>query len=274
MTAPLQGLLRIGPFSRRVGVSVSVLRAWESRYGLFTPLRTAGGFRLYSPTDEARAQRMLTHLSAGLAARESASLALAAGTGVSSLVHAWETFDATSVHATLDELLARPDAAAVVSEQVLPALVRAGDAWVREDLGPARVHFAGRLLEARLLALGERWHEGPGPLALVGCGPGEQHSLGPLTFALALHRRGWRIAWLGADTPVEGFAAAARALRPDAVVVGMTLTGTFTSVRDALSGVAAEQPLRLCGPAATQAACAGTGARRLTTDPAAAVDQV
>src|SRR5215207_1497001 len=101
MTAPIQGLLRIGPFSRRVGVSVSVLRAWESRYGLFTPLRTVGGFRLYSPTDEARAQRMLKHLSAGLAARESASLALAAGAGVGSLVHAWETFDATSMHATL-----------------------------------------------------------------------------------------------------------------------------------------------------------------------------
>ena len=95
MTAPLQGLLRIGPFSRRVGVSVSVLRAWESRYGLFTPLRTAGGFRLYSPTDEARAQRMLEHLSAGLAARGvGVAWPSPAGTGVSSLVRAWETFDA------------------------------------------------------------------------------------------------------------------------------------------------------------------------------------
>ncbi|MDA0171628.1 MerR family DNA-binding transcriptional regulator [Solirubrobacter taibaiensis] len=274
MAAPVQGLLRIGPFSRRVGVSVSVLRAWESRYGLFTPLRTAGGFRLYSFTDEARAQRMLEHLSSGLAARESASLALAAGTSVGSLVRAWETFDATSVHAALDELLAQPDPASAVSRRVLPALVQAGDAWAREELGPARIHFAGRLLEARLLALGGRWHEGPGPLALLGCGPGEQHSLGPLTFALALHRRGWRIAWLGADTPVEGFEAAARSLRPDAVVVSFTMAWTFTRARGALRSLAAEQPLRLCGPAVNEAACADIGARRLTGDPALAFAQV
>jgi len=217
---------------------------------------------------------MLAHLSSGLAARESATLALAAGADVDSLVRAWETFDATSMHAALDELLARPDPAAVVSEQVLPALVQAGDAWAREDLGPARVHFAGRLLEARLLALGERWHEGPGPLALVGCGPGEHHSLGPLTFALALHRRGWRIAWLGADAPVEGFAGAAGTLSPDAVVVSFTLARTLTSARDALQELAGEYPLRLGGPAIDEATCARIGARRLTGDPAGAVAQV
>ena len=231
---------------------MSVLRAWEARYGLFTPLRTAGGFRLYSPTDEARARRMLAHLSSGLAARESAPLALAAGTGVDSLVRAWETFDATSMHAALDELLARPDPAAVVSEQVLPALVQAGDAWAREDLGPARVHFAGRLLEARLLALGERWHQGPGPLALVGCGPGEHHTLGPLTFALALHRRGWRIAWLGADTPVEGFAAAARNAQSGCGRGELHTRGDAHERARALHGLAAESP----------AAAGRTGERR------------
>ncbi len=68
---------------------------------------------------------MPAHLSSGLAARESATLALAAGTSVDSLVRAWETFDTTSVKAALDELLGRPDPAAAVSEQVLPALVRA-----------------------------------------------------------------------------------------------------------------------------------------------------
>jgi hypothetical protein len=47
-------LLRIGELSRRLGVSDHVLRAWESRYGLLQPVRSAGGFRLYSEADEAR----------------------------------------------------------------------------------------------------------------------------------------------------------------------------------------------------------------------------
>ena len=46
--------LRIGALSRRVGVSPELLRAWEQRYGLLQPLRSRGGFRLYSQADEER----------------------------------------------------------------------------------------------------------------------------------------------------------------------------------------------------------------------------
>ncbi|HEX6516212.1 MAG TPA: MerR family transcriptional regulator [Nocardioidaceae bacterium] len=70
-------LLRIGELSRRVGVSTHVLRAWESRYGLLQPERTAGGFRLYSEADVARVGSMQAHLSAGLSAAEAARAALA-----------------------------------------------------------------------------------------------------------------------------------------------------------------------------------------------------
>ena len=43
----IAGHLRIGELSRRVGVSTELLRAWERRYNLLSPTRTAGGFRLY-----------------------------------------------------------------------------------------------------------------------------------------------------------------------------------------------------------------------------------
>jgi MerR family transcriptional regulator, light-induced transcriptional regulator len=47
-------VLRIGELSRRLGVSDHVLRAWESRYGLLQPVRSAGGFRLYTEADARR----------------------------------------------------------------------------------------------------------------------------------------------------------------------------------------------------------------------------
>ena len=50
--------LRIGALSERVGVSPALLRAWETRYGLLRPVRTDGGFRLYSAADEARVRSM------------------------------------------------------------------------------------------------------------------------------------------------------------------------------------------------------------------------
>src|SRR5215218_10800219 len=73
------GLLRIGQLAKRTGVSPELLRAWEQRYGLLQPTRTAGGFRLYSADDEARVQRMQGLVSGGLAAAQAAHLILRGG---------------------------------------------------------------------------------------------------------------------------------------------------------------------------------------------------
>src|SRR3954453_5055835 len=61
-TAPL---VRIGELSRRTGVSGELLRAWEQRYGLLRPERSAGGFRLYSAGDESRVRRMTALIASG-----------------------------------------------------------------------------------------------------------------------------------------------------------------------------------------------------------------
>ena len=74
-------VLRIGELSRRLGVSDHVLRAWESRYGLLQPVRSAGGFRLYSEADESRVRRMQAHLADGLSAAEAARAVLGEDSG-------------------------------------------------------------------------------------------------------------------------------------------------------------------------------------------------
>src|SRR5436305_8238444 len=51
-----RGPVQIGELSR-VGVTPEVLRAWERRYGILSPARTDGGFRLYDEDDERRVRR-------------------------------------------------------------------------------------------------------------------------------------------------------------------------------------------------------------------------
>ena len=70
------GPLRIGEFARRVGVNAELLRAWERRYGLLTPIRSPGGFRLYTAEDAERVAGMRRSLDAGLSAAEAARVAL------------------------------------------------------------------------------------------------------------------------------------------------------------------------------------------------------
>jgi MerR family transcriptional regulator, light-induced transcriptional regulator len=273
MAAPVTGELRMGAFSRRVGVSPAVLRAWEARYGLFTPRRTAGGFRLYSAEDESRVRRMLAHLGAGVAARESAQLVLAAPSSealaIDSLTAAWSALDGAEADRALDGLLDGPEAARTVSDAILPALRRAADEWRGQTpLATARCQLASRQLEARLLALGAGWHQNAGPLALVGCGPGEHHTLGALTFALALHVRGWRIAYLGADTPVDGFLSATRALGPALVTIAFTMARPGNELRP----MAAEFPLAVAGPGVDSGAARAARAAWFPASPAAAAE--
>src|SRR3954453_2642495 len=82
MTAPDErATLRIGELSRRVGVTDHLLRAWETRYGLLHPSRSAGGYRLYSEADADRIRRMQSHLADGLSAAEAAQAVLAEAGG-------------------------------------------------------------------------------------------------------------------------------------------------------------------------------------------------
>src|SRR6476646_1009448 len=82
MVAYEAGVLRIGELSRRVGVSDHVLRAWESRYGLLTPTRSPGGFRLYSEADERRVRRMQALIGDGLSAAEAAQTVREESSGI------------------------------------------------------------------------------------------------------------------------------------------------------------------------------------------------
>jgi hypothetical protein len=67
-------------------------------------------------------------------------------------------------------------------------------------------------LDHRLLGLARGWDRGAGPRALLACAPSEQHDLGLIALGVALRARGWRITYLGQDTPLETLAESARSL--------------------------------------------------------------
>jgi DNA-binding transcriptional MerR regulator len=52
-------VLSIGELSRRTGVSIAALRAWETRHRILRPARTPGGQRAYREDDVSRVQAVL-----------------------------------------------------------------------------------------------------------------------------------------------------------------------------------------------------------------------
>jgi DNA-binding transcriptional MerR regulator len=279
--------LRIGELSRRVGVSPELLRAWERRYGLLRPARSGGGFRLYGSADEQRIRLMQEHLGRGVSAAEAARLALAGedpAPGADSdpvasptrartrLAAALDKFDEVEAQAVVDDLLASFTLDTVLVEVVLPYLHELGERWAAGEISVAQEHYASSLLRGRLLGLARGWGQGLGPRAVLAGAPGEQHDLGLIAFGLALRGRGWRVTFLGSDTPLEEVASVAQALDPTLVVVTATVREPLASHVPELRALAEVAPLALAGAGADEVMAEEAGGRLLEGDPVSAAD--
>jgi len=273
--------LRIGELSRRSGVSPELLRAWERRYGLLQPTRSNGGLRLYTADDLARVQAMQRHLAAGYAAAEAAELATQLPAAAEptppaakdELAAALSSFDDGAAHAVFDSLLAGFSLDTLLRDVVVPYLHELGEGWERGDVSIAQEHFASAFLRGRLLGLARGWGRGIGPAAVLACAPCEQHDLGLIAFGLALRARGWRVIYLGADTPIATLADAARACEPAFVVVSAVDARTFRRHAGELEQLARTAQLCLGGAGAAKASLE-TDVVRLTGGPIDGAEQL
>lgn len=271
------GTLRIGELSRRTGLSPEVLRAWERRYALLRPSRTEGGFRLYSRADEERVRQMKALMASGLGAAQAARAAAAGPTHgryqaiastelddvAAALGRALVRFDEAGANAALDGLLTIQTFEQAFKGVITPALQTLGRLWAAGDLTVAQEHFASNLLRGRLLSLARGWEGGMGAHALLACAPGELHDIALIAFGLALRRRGWRVTYLGQDTPIADVASTARAIKPALTVVVATDPARLKAIRKELAALAAEVPLALSGAGASEALARAVGARHL-----------
>lgn len=272
-----QGYVRIGELSRRVGVSHDTLRAWERRYGLLQPERTAGGFRLYTPADELRISQMLELLKQGLAPAEAARQAVDAvgtampaptvGDPITALRDALEGFDQATAHALLDYLFAQYELDVLITHFLLPYLRDLGERWADGTVTVAQEHFATTVLRSRLLASARDWDDGDGPRALLACPARELHDIPLICLGLALRSRGWRVTLLGSDTPLDTMVEASLALRPDVSVVSAVFTEHFEAELDALRTLAATTDLTIAGPGANQGIAESVGCAVEPGDP-------
>ena len=257
--------------SARSGVGIPLLRAWERRYGVVAPRRTAAGYRLYDDEaiDRLRAMRQLIGggwsaqqaaerigslpgeelraLAAPAEAADDAPVSPAALDGggtdalVVRLVAAARDLDAGELEAALDEAFASGRFEAVADRIVMPALRAIGEAWAREEVTVAGEHTASHAILRRLAmayeAAGEPHADRP---ILVGLGPGGRHELGALAFATAARRAGLPVLYLGPDLPPESWTSAALSRRSRAAVIGVPTRADVPRARaviDALRSV-------------------------------------
>jgi methanogenic corrinoid protein MtbC1 len=183
-------------------------------------------------------------------------------------------FDETSAQHVLERLFAAFTPMTVTRDALIPYMRDLGERWSAGRISVAQEHFATNFFQARLLALARGWDRGLGPRALLACAPNEQHTLALIVFGIALHELGWRVTYLGADTPIEALVEAAEIIHPELTVMAATLSHRLHRHRTALRAFSDKWALALGGPGVTTRLTEQVGARHLQEDPVTAASSV
>ena len=237
-----QGRYSIQEIETRSQVPVGTLRQWERRYGFPKPERTESGRRLFSEADLAAIVTMKAYIDTGIPPSRAVELvkqgapALAA-TGASQvlkqqLVEAFLALDETKVNHILSQAFALHPLDVVLMDIIQASIVELGQRWHDGEIDIATEHFASNIAQAKLRNLLTVFAEGAtGPTVIVSCAPLEMHELGVLIVAVLLRQAGYRVYYLGADTPLSDLREIAMKLQPAAVLISATTSRALAELK-------------------------------------------
>jgi MerR family transcriptional regulator, light-induced transcriptional regulator len=183
------------------------------------------------------------------------------------LEQALDAYDEVGAQQVFDTMFRRLTPVTVLRDVVMPYLRRLGERWEDGRVDVAQEHFASNVIRGRLGTLALGWGDGVGPRAVLACPVGELHDLPLMVFGIALNRSGWRITFLGTNTPVTDLENAVHQLRPDIVVLSATTPTSFLMAGEDLRRLGRLVPVVIAGAGATPDAVAATGAGALHGDP-------
>jgi methanogenic corrinoid protein MtbC1 len=236
---------------KETGIAADTLRAWERRYGLPMPQRSAGGHRLYSQRDIETIKWLMKRQEDGLSISRAVDLwneQIASGadpladlvqagpastippqylspdTTLDSLRAQWIEacleFSESGAEQTLNQAFSMFPVEAVCLEVLQRGMHEIGERWYENRASVQQEHFASALAMRRLDAL---LSASPAPTrnqtVLVGCPPEEWHTFTPLLLALLLRRRGLNVIYLGANVPADQFTRTVKEIRANLVVL-------------------------------------------------------
>ncbi|HSJ14395.1 MAG TPA: cobalamin-dependent protein [Longimicrobiales bacterium] len=279
----------ISVVAERTGLTADLLRQWERRYGVVEPARDEGGRRLYSDADIERlrllSQATLSGRSVGQlvdlplgklqelvrsdeAARWTAVRPPTAGGEQAYVARALQrtrAFDAAGLDEELRRAASTLGAVHFLEDVIAPLFRAIGDGWHAGELSIAHEHLASgvaRPLLAQLrAALGA---PGEAPAIVVATPAGEPHEIGALLVAGAAAAEGWRVVYLGPDTPAAELVRAALETGARAVA----LSSVYEAETEALTREL--RALREAVPADVAILVGGAGTTRLSGGPGVA----
>jgi DNA-binding transcriptional MerR regulator len=261
---------------KETGIKPDVLRAWERRYGVPMPQRTAGGHRLYSEHDIEMIKWLIGRQAEGLSisravemwkehaeqgrdplaeaqAKTAMLLNLAATrpalpqlaeTGVDAMRSHWlaacMSFNEIAAEQVLNQAFALYPVETVCLEVMQRGMAEMGGLWYENRASVQQEHFTSALAMRRLDSL---LAGSPAPTrpqtVIVGCPSDEWHAFTPLLLSLFLRRRGLGIIYLGANVPADHFVETVETVNASLVVLASQQLPTAATLQHSAAQLAA-----------------------------------
>ena len=278
-------IFSIQAFAEKVGVSTSALRAWERRYQLFDPDRSAAGYRTYGTQD------LLLYWYVDLQRTQGQSLAQLAKNGRSSLLKEarefLETIDSPALLVVgllragkfadtfrfLDVLGAVCESPVELANHCIKYMEKVGDAWHQGELGIAAEHaftaqvkhfLTASLFQDPSASATEKSKSNASCLAICSSPEGELHEIGILRVAVHLKEWGFQIVYLGANIPLDSLLECAKECSATLICVSSTRALEAQTFLRQISAHPVFEELRA---RKTLCVVGGSGVRMATMDP-------
>lgn len=236
--------ITIGAMSQATGIPANTLRTWERRYNFPEPQRTDSGQRLYDSTLIGHLRLVHQALEAGHRPRQVLGLAeeqlrrlldkaspapapttapANVGTTTEQWLRAVQEFDSAALTGGLRTEAARLGVLRMLTERAAPFMAEMGLAWRQGRVQIYQEHWASEHLRA---FLAEQWqplaNAASGPPIVASTLPHDRHDLGLHMAVTVMAMCGWRIVFLGRDTPVDDIAAAVEQSRAPAALISIS----------------------------------------------------
>lgn len=253
-------LYRMHRFSKLTGLSPHVIRAWERRYGLVTPVRGTNRYRLFTDDDVGLIRYLKFQVDHGMSIGELAELGREklqeqaqrvivethivepppSERLVSELAQALQENDRAVFERKLNGALAVIPFEEALHRFLQPLQERVGQLWHDGILGVGQEHYASNHIKQKIFSAMNQFRTADeGPIVVIACPANEWHDIAAMTAAYLCRARGCRVHYLGANLPIPELATYCDRIRPACVLLSVTVAGSSDEARKLAQELAA-----------------------------------
>ena len=216
---------KIDHVAKITGLSKHVIRSWEKRFDLLSPVRGGNRYRMYTQRDVDLLSFIKKELEEGFAIGELAKLGrehlllqmdhkktILHSSNESPLVRINDIliksllpFEKNKFVRGLDEAVALLSFDQVFLKILIPLQQRVGDLWHEGKIGVGEEHFVTHHIRQKFISvINQIPVSDNGPKVVISCLPNDYHEMGACIAAYHCAMAGCQVYYLGANMPVDG----------------------------------------------------------------------